>query len=284
MEAKIKIRYNYSGFIPANISIKDDNGHSFIVHTVTHENGKWLTERDVKIHGSFQRQAAIDFDDFNPKAEQYYFIGNSAVPPEKFKLKSKIVINELSHSSGNLTLAKGTDDKGSKGSKDSDEEMAKKKEKRKGKEVCLSQSINEDMERDSQLMQTEVGHVSSRNVSKRKVSFPSPKEIFFYYNLSSAPTRKTRHAINEDRSKQSNPRKKHTSGKKSQQKTYIIKSRSNAETEIIPIQMVVDGEKDRDCNLTVDLGYISPGEFQTNCDNEDEIMHTGPEVVPETPT
>ncbi|KAA0045526.1 hypothetical protein E5676_scaffold680G001040 [Cucumis melo var. makuwa] len=144
--------------LASNISIKDDNGHPFVVQTVTHENKKWLTERDVKIHGSFQRKVAIDFDDFNPKAEQYYFIGNTAVPPEKIKLKSKIVINELSHSSENLTMAKIIDDKGSKGSKDSDGEMANKKEKRKGKEICLLQSINEDMEGDSHSMQTKCVH------------------------------------------------------------------------------------------------------------------------------
>ncbi|KAA0065895.1 hypothetical protein E5676_scaffold259G00540 [Cucumis melo var. makuwa] len=40
VEARIKIRYNYSSFIPTNISIKDDNGHLFFVQAVTHENGK----------------------------------------------------------------------------------------------------------------------------------------------------------------------------------------------------------------------------------------------------
>ena len=69
LEAKIKVRYNYNGFIPAAIRIKDKDGHFFMVHTVIICLVKWLAERDVKIHGSFRRQAAINFDNFNPKAE-----------------------------------------------------------------------------------------------------------------------------------------------------------------------------------------------------------------------
>ncbi|KAA0063245.1 hypothetical protein E5676_scaffold556G00250 [Cucumis melo var. makuwa] len=71
LEAKIKVRYNYSGFIRATIRIEDKDGHFFVVHMVTICSGKWLAERDVKIHGSFKRQDAIEFDNFNPKAEQF---------------------------------------------------------------------------------------------------------------------------------------------------------------------------------------------------------------------
>lgn len=52
MEARIKVRYNYSDFIPASVCIKDENGNSFVVQVVTPENEKLLIESDIKIHGS----------------------------------------------------------------------------------------------------------------------------------------------------------------------------------------------------------------------------------------
>uniref|UniRef100_A0A9I9E699 Uncharacterized protein n=1 Tax=Cucumis melo TaxID=3656 RepID=A0A9I9E699_CUCME len=85
LEAKIKVRYNYCGFIPATIRIKDKNGHSFVVHSVTICSGKWLAERDVKIHGSFKRQTTIEFDNFNPKAEQFTFSDDLQFRPMSLK-------------------------------------------------------------------------------------------------------------------------------------------------------------------------------------------------------
>lgn len=133
-------------------------------------------------------------------------------------------------------------------------------------------------------MQANMDHVNniSRNVL-RKVSFPSPKEKTFYYNPSSSPMRQTRHNDNEEDSKKRNPRKKHTSKKKSQHKIYRIRSRSFADLDIIPLQMVVKEKKGKECNMSVDLGYISPSEIQISRDDEDEIMHTGPNIVLETP-
>ncbi|TYK13817.1 DUF4283 domain protein [Cucumis melo var. makuwa] len=69
LEAKIKVHYNYSGFIPAFIRINDQKGKFFTVQTYSPISGKWLMERGVKIHGSFKRQAAIQFDEFNSKCE-----------------------------------------------------------------------------------------------------------------------------------------------------------------------------------------------------------------------
>lgn len=68
VEAHIKVSYNYSGLIPSSICIKDEKGNNFIVQTVTSFVSRWLIERDVQIHGSFKRQAAIDFNEYDPKA------------------------------------------------------------------------------------------------------------------------------------------------------------------------------------------------------------------------
>lgn len=70
--------------------------------------GTWLIERDVKIHGSFQRKEIVEFDNFNPKSKQYQFFGNLAVLPEFFKLKSKIIINADKSSKENHLKAKNS--------------------------------------------------------------------------------------------------------------------------------------------------------------------------------
>ncbi|KAA0035766.1 hypothetical protein E6C27_scaffold403G00440 [Cucumis melo var. makuwa] len=98
IEAKIKVRYNYSGFILATIRIKDKDVHFFVVHTVTICSGKWLAKRDVKIHGSFKRQVAIEFDKFNSKAEQFNFTGDLAISPGKFKItRNMVLMTELTN-------------------------------------------------------------------------------------------------------------------------------------------------------------------------------------------
>lgn len=82
IEAKLKIRYNYLGFLPANVKIFDQEGNKFIIHVVTHSEGKWLMERNVQLHGTFKRQAAASFDEFNPKSEQFFFDGMKAISPD----------------------------------------------------------------------------------------------------------------------------------------------------------------------------------------------------------
>lgn len=51
IDAKIKVRYNYYGFIPAAIRIKDKDEHFFIVHIVTQFAGKLLAEVMSKYMG-----------------------------------------------------------------------------------------------------------------------------------------------------------------------------------------------------------------------------------------
>lgn len=70
-EAKLKIKDNYCGFIPATIEITPKQGDRFIVNTVAPANGKWITGKHPKIHGSFTREAAVRFDITNAMAEYF---------------------------------------------------------------------------------------------------------------------------------------------------------------------------------------------------------------------
>ena len=91
VEANIKVRLNYTGFIPATINIIDKEGNTFLVQTVIPVKGRWLIERNPHIDGTFSRQAAISFDEFNLKAEQHSFIENIVVshpPPQKKNKKN----------------------------------------------------------------------------------------------------------------------------------------------------------------------------------------------------
>ncbi|KAA0040366.1 hypothetical protein E5676_scaffold142G003990 [Cucumis melo var. makuwa] len=78
-EVLIKVKVNYTGFLPAFIKIYDEEGRDFTIHTVTHLEERWLRERNPRIHGSFTRNAAESFNEYNPHAEQYTFDRNLAV-------------------------------------------------------------------------------------------------------------------------------------------------------------------------------------------------------------
>ncbi|KGN64358.2 hypothetical protein Csa_014067, partial [Cucumis sativus] len=64
IEADIKIKYNYSGFIPAFVMIVDEEGIPFTIQTVVQAEGKWLIERNPRIHGTFTNEAAKNFNEF----------------------------------------------------------------------------------------------------------------------------------------------------------------------------------------------------------------------------
>uniref|UniRef100_A0A9I9CCC9 DUF4283 domain-containing protein n=1 Tax=Cucumis melo TaxID=3656 RepID=A0A9I9CCC9_CUCME len=78
-EALIKVKENYTGFLPAFIQIHDEEGHVFIIQTVTHPEGRWMRERNPSIHDSFTKTAAENFNEFNSYAEQFTFRRNLAV-------------------------------------------------------------------------------------------------------------------------------------------------------------------------------------------------------------
>ncbi|TYK13823.1 hypothetical protein E5676_scaffold488G00870 [Cucumis melo var. makuwa] len=88
IEAKIKVKYNYTGFVPASILLIDDQGENFVVYTVPPPKGRWFIERNVNFHGTFKIEAADDFDNLNPNAEKFTFAGNHAIPPKNSKNQS----------------------------------------------------------------------------------------------------------------------------------------------------------------------------------------------------
>uniref|UniRef100_A0A9I9CJ01 DUF4283 domain-containing protein n=1 Tax=Cucumis melo TaxID=3656 RepID=A0A9I9CJ01_CUCME len=83
IEASIRIKDNYSGFIPAFIKLFDKEEHSFIIQVIVKTEGKWHLERSPSIHGTFTREAAKRFDEFNLNSEQYFFEDNLAISLEK---------------------------------------------------------------------------------------------------------------------------------------------------------------------------------------------------------
>uniref|UniRef100_A0A9I9DN18 DUF4283 domain-containing protein n=1 Tax=Cucumis melo TaxID=3656 RepID=A0A9I9DN18_CUCME len=81
IDAKIKVRYNYTGFVPASIMITDDQGENFIITIVPPPKARWFVERYVRVHGPFKSKAANEFDEHNPSAEVYTYNGFQAIPP-----------------------------------------------------------------------------------------------------------------------------------------------------------------------------------------------------------
>lgn len=47
------------------------------------------------MHGSFKRQATIEFDEFNPECEKFCFVRNLAVPPERFEFKKRKINTKI---------------------------------------------------------------------------------------------------------------------------------------------------------------------------------------------
>lgn len=83
IEASIRIKDNYSGFISTFVCLFDKKGESHTIKTVVQAEGKWNFERNPRIHGSFTIEAAINFDEFNMDCKQYQFKGNLAISPDR---------------------------------------------------------------------------------------------------------------------------------------------------------------------------------------------------------
>ncbi|KGN61118.1 hypothetical protein Csa_021237 [Cucumis sativus] len=85
-----------SRFVPAYIRITDDLGNSFPIQIVSHTQGKWLVERNVRKHGIFKSQATTSFGEFNPNAKQFTFIGSEGLPPKHpTSSKNKVLNDEI---------------------------------------------------------------------------------------------------------------------------------------------------------------------------------------------
>lgn len=96
IEAKVKVKYNYPGFVPAYIRITDGLGNSFPIQIVSHTQGKWLVVRNVRKHGTFKSQATTSFGEFNPNAKQFTFIGSEGLPPKHpTSSKNKVLNDEI---------------------------------------------------------------------------------------------------------------------------------------------------------------------------------------------
>ncbi|KAA0067710.1 hypothetical protein E6C27_scaffold352G00160 [Cucumis melo var. makuwa] len=83
IEASIRVKDNYSGFILTFIKLIDKEERSYIIQVIVKTEGKWHLKRNPSIHGTFTREAARRFDEFNLNSEQYFFEGNLAISPEK---------------------------------------------------------------------------------------------------------------------------------------------------------------------------------------------------------
>lgn len=93
IKAKINIKYNYSDLLSTCIRITNDLGDNFTIQTISHTQGKWLIKINLRKHGTFKSQAATNFDEFNPNAEQFTFIGSEALPSKHPTSDKNLVIN-----------------------------------------------------------------------------------------------------------------------------------------------------------------------------------------------
>ncbi|KAA0058103.1 hypothetical protein E6C27_scaffold274G004110 [Cucumis melo var. makuwa] len=297
IEAKLKIRYNYSGFLPAYVKIFDQEGNKFVVQVVTHSEGKWLMERNVRLHGTFKRQAAASFDDFNPDAEQFLFDGLEAISPD--------LLNTIS---------------GSRKSISPEQQSALKSVIIKpARDATSPTTLNEEVVNDNSLHATTINSklkilsgisndgsldkgkqkvdIPSQLTSafifdkpKRKVSFNSPNNKTTFFNPDSAPA-------NHSPLLSSPEKKQRVSRERSVKKKSLTiqpKSRANqGKGDLItqPLQVVahdLDASK-KGLSLTVDLGNLPALDPSKSCedhhssDNAEVIDITNTEVVTETP-
>lgn len=147
------------------------------MHTVTICSGKWLVERDVKIHGSFKRQATIDFNELNPKAEQYQFVRDLAIPIDEFKkLNPSELMAELT-ATENPIIAKDIKERNPIKSGKKDFKRPKMVERWMKKMNELNSSNDEESNDKENLIErfNEKDNESFKVGSKRKVCFLSPK-------------------------------------------------------------------------------------------------------------
>ncbi|KAA0026125.1 hypothetical protein E5676_scaffold263G00270 [Cucumis melo var. makuwa] len=162
IDAKIKVRYNYTGFVPASIMITDDQGDNFIITTVPPPKARWFVERYVRVHGSFKSKAANEFDEHNPSAEVYTYNDFQAIPQGTTKSRGDYsYLNSDKHSISNHTQAKKNNS--SEFEYDPFDQQLCEKRKEKGKAILI---IN-DQDHDHYFKR-------SKRICKRKVFFLSP--------------------------------------------------------------------------------------------------------------
>uniref|UniRef100_A0A9I9ED02 Uncharacterized protein n=1 Tax=Cucumis melo TaxID=3656 RepID=A0A9I9ED02_CUCME len=161
VEEKVKVKYNYSGFVPASIQIKDDFGQVHIIQIVPPPKNRWLIERNARIHGTFRSGATRDFDEFNFFLETFRFIEFHAIPSknlgEKFQGNFTNIINAIE---ANHTKTK--DYNSSCSDFNFFDSILSRKRREKGKSIMNIYDKNQ------------------RKSLRRKVSFSSPQSLHSY--------------------------------------------------------------------------------------------------------
>ncbi|TYK30452.1 hypothetical protein E5676_scaffold349G00750 [Cucumis melo var. makuwa] len=141
----------------------------------------------VKIHGSFNRQAAIEFDEFNSECEQFSFIGNLAIPPKKFEFKERKLNVEIS-SREYQTKAKVFNVENQAKS------TANKKEKREvwiEKAKKLMHANDDSFDKGENSIHARMDECKrNRKVSyRKKLCFTSPKNKTCYFDTKTGPSK-----------------------------------------------------------------------------------------------
>ncbi|KAA0063660.1 hypothetical protein E6C27_scaffold329G001750 [Cucumis melo var. makuwa] len=297
IEAKLKIRYNYSGFLPAYVKIFDQEGNKFVIQTITHSEGKWLMERNVRLHGTFKRQAATSFDEFNPDSEQFLFDGMEAISPDlqnTFSGSRKSISPEQPSTLKSVIIKPARDATSPTSLNEevvNDNSLHATAIKSKGK---ISHRISNDCSLDKGKQKVDIpSQLTSAFIfdkPKRKVSFNSPGNKTTFFNPDSAPA-------NHSTPLSSPEKKQRVSRERSVKKkstTTLPKSRANQDQDVFitqPLKVMahdLDASK-KGLSLTVDLGnlpVLDPSksfEDHHSSDNAEVIDITNTEVVPETP-
>lgn len=223
IDATIKVKDNFCGFIPTFVIFTDDEGAQFTIQTVVPMIGKWLVCRNPKIHGSFTREAARNFDEFDDSTESFTFRGNSACLANHVSASVRKIINNASTS--DVLAPKQTN-------------VSASNQKDKGKQVCTD---------------TEVIITQPKNVT-----FPSPKNKTIFYNPTYAPARKLSSLGPTHFEKPKQFKSKEIYRPKSYSGIKIaepVQEKANPSDSAGLVYQSLNGEK---FTLSVDLGSLSP--------------------------
>ncbi|KAA0051807.1 hypothetical protein E5676_scaffold609G00990 [Cucumis melo var. makuwa] len=184
IEASIRVKDNYSSFIPTFIKLVDKEEQSFIIQVIVKAEEKWHMERNPSIHGTFTREAARRFDEFNLNCEQYFFEGNLAILSEK--ALSDLIGKEDRKKQRNGSFPENNKKLGSMmeflnydGDSDSSE---KRKMEIEREELTVTSYKGGKI-----FYKGKNSKSAGQKRGKRKVSFDSPKCKTFLYDPKSAP-------------------------------------------------------------------------------------------------
>ncbi|KAA0047997.1 hypothetical protein E6C27_scaffold385G00620 [Cucumis melo var. makuwa] len=205
--------------------------------------GRWFIERNVNFHGTFKIEAADDFDNLNPNAEEFTFAENHAIPPENSKNQSDSKQSKPDKTSdSNPTYAK----KNSSSESEYDPFDQNSDDRRKEKGKAILSTYDQDICNYS---------TKSKRSAKRKVSFKSPGG----YSSHSSDFRKRQNLSINERIEQFAANKAASSSKRVspykyyQKKYYRIKRKAGPGSE----DQNLSSDK-KELSLTVEQGHLPP--------------------------